>query len=962
MYTPQATLPDHRDVKQNIAKKLSSSLRALQMRYVTTDDVITSDDDDAISFCVALEAIFIHGLKVKFIRTQAGKRRNKGRQVPLPQPAFWPLLKAITHRDVTTQLEKISYINSDVGRCRSWLRLALNESLMECYFLTLQREKSHLLEYYQPFALLLDAEDCDVVLSYLQGLSSLTFSLSYKSSILNEWTASPLTLSGLWLENTERVVQYEPHRRKSLDSVSQSSGSDDTNNSMIRNTKRQLESSSLSLDNSTSSSQLSSSLGSDEQPLNQAPVPPASPQISAFSRPLPDTCDVVEGAHADMEDTDAETPDTTSQCPLYQIPIPEILKSDEEYKEAEEIPAADTPKAAPLNDRVQEDDLTVSEPLPPAPPTHEVDAYCIPVTLGSRSLSAEASPAAELPKSQSWISEDDFQTECPVIALAESRIGNLASHLPDATSSESLKPPGAAFHVVHRRQIGLPNPFRGLLMLGSLERKHALGLYKPYYCELTPYELRLCLEGEEQNCAENCSLLRCESVGPAHSDGRFDVQFSNKRLYLRAPSKNEAQDWVDRIQEAVQKFRPPQDDGWEILHCPKSPQNAELPDEGVSPCRVFDWTFQVEVESDALKESILYMKVHKSWMRFMFSLSERALKCFQLRSSEKSLYNVYTVEMVKDILPDSSLGSPSCFRLVTTKGSLQLQAENAAEARTWRELVRAVFLELEDDAVIFLRTANFHIKPHIRDHLLFQYLLHIPTERGLDTQNFKCAGCHKQIGLQFGKAKLCAFSGLYYCDLCHQDEVSIIPSRIVHNWDLMERAVSRPALNFLKMVQDEPIFNLKYLNDRLYRHTQTMCEISQSREKLRLLGEYLMTCRSGALQELSTSLDQREHLLDCAHTYSMQDLKQIADGAFEYCLQSALDFASSHVYRCDLCSQRGFICQICNQDDIIYPFQFDTTTRCGECKAVFHKPCKTPATLCPRCERRRKFQNQRVRM
>lgn len=931
MYSLQAPLPDHRDIKQNITRKFSSALRALQMRYVTTDDVITSDDGDANGFCVALEAVFIHGLKVKFIKTQADRRRNKGRL--LPQPAFWPLLKAVTHRDVIAQLETISYINSDVGRCRSWLRLALNDSLMECYFLTLQRETSRLAEYYQPFALLRDAEDCDVVLRYLQGLSSLMFSLSYKSSILNEWTASPLTLSGLWLEDAEHCIgQYEPHRRKSLDSVSQSSGSDDTNHSVI--SKRPLE----SLDNSSSSSQLSSSLGSDEQPVNRGSVPPASPQISASPLQLPDACDAVEGVPTGNEDTNPGMPDTTS---LYPSPI---LQAEEDWKEAET--PADLCETTPVSEDAQDHELPVSElPSAPSTPAHTVHAHHVPAPPCRPSVSAE------LPTSPSWICDDDFQTESRGLAV----VGPPPPPLPGV-------PRSAAFHVVRRRQIGLPNPFRGLLMLGTLERKNALGLYKPYYCELTPYELRLHVEGDEQSCAENCSLLRCESVGPAHGDGRFDLHFPNKRLYLRAPCRDEAQDWVDRIQEAVQKFRPQQEDCWEILQCPDSPQSPVLPAERTS-CQVFDWTFQVEVEPDALKESVLYMKVQKSWTRLMFSLSERALKGFLLRSSEKALYNIYTRGMVKDILPDSSLGSPSCFRLVTTKGSLQLQAESAAEAKAWRELVRAVFLELEEeDAALTPRAANFHIKAHLRDHLLFQYLLHIPTERGLDTQNFKCAGCHKLIGFNFGKAKLCAFSGLYYCDLCHQDEVSIIPSRIVHNWDLMERVVSRPALNFLKMLHDEPILNLKCLNERLYQHTQTMREISRSREKLRLLGEYLMTCRSGALQELSTSLDQRDYLLDCAHTYSVRDLEQIADGAFGGFLQSALEFAISHVYRCDLCSQRGFICQICNQDEIIYPFQFDTTTRCGDCKTVFHKPCKTPAIRCPRCERRRKCQDRRVRV
>ncbi|XP_063814950.1 pleckstrin homology domain-containing family M member 1 isoform X2 [Pseudophryne corroboree] len=979
MYSPHnpASVPDARGVKQKITKKLASSLRALQVRYVTTDDMITSDDNDANGLCVALEAIFIHGLKVKFIKTQTERRRNKGRHVPLPQPAYWPLLKAITHGNVITQLESVSYINTDVGRCRSWLRQALNECLMECYFITLQREKSRLLEYYQPFALMLDAEDCDVVLSYLQGLSSLTFSLSYKSSILNEWTASPLSLSGLWLDDTERVIQYEPCRRKSLDSVSQSSGSDDTNTSNFSDTKRKLEESSLSLDISSSSSQLSSSPGSDEQPQNRGSSVPILSESSVVSPPVTDTANTVESTKYHAGDVDvgiSPPPDTTASSSRPHTPVMEDLKSYIKFVDlAEELPtdpayqapgecvAAPNEPASNLN--CAPDTLTAQ--------THTVHS----VSHSETARTPDDCPGAELPKSRSWISEEDFHRPDSAITVDQAQ----PVHLVPALSSESatvhsqaLKQPAKAFNVVHRRQIGLSNPFRGLLMLGTLERKHTLGLYKPYYCELTPYEFRLQVEGDEQNGAESCSLLRCESVGPAHNDGRFELQFPGKRLYLRAPSGDEAQDWVDRIQEAVQKFRLQNDESWEIIQYPDSPKGhgennnlAQCKEPSSSNgstyvCQVFDWVSDLELEPDALKETVLYMKIHKKWTRFIFSLSERALKCFLPKNSEKALYNTYSAELVKDILPDSSLGSPCCFRLVTTKGSLQLQAESTDEAKAWRELVRAAYLESEDSALIPM-VGDFQIKSHVKEHLLFKYLLYIPTEHGLDMQNVKCAGCHQQLGFQFCKAKVCSYSGLYYCGLCHQDEISIIPSRIVHNWDLTERVVSRQALNFLQMVQNEPIFNMKRLNESLYQHTQTMYEISHKREKLRLLGEYLMTCRSGALRELSAMLDQRNYLLECTHTYSVRDLKQISDGVFESLLQSVLEFASSHVFQCDLCSQKGFVCLICNCDDIIYPFQFDTTTRCGDCKAVFHRPCKIASRPCPRCLQRKKCQDQRVK-
>ena len=87
-----------------------------------------------------------------------------------------------------------------------------------------------------------------------------------------------------------------------------------------------------------------------------------------------------------------------------------------------------------------------------------------------------------------------------------------------------------------------------------------MGIWKEFFCELSPLELRLYLSDEERTCVESCSLLRCEAVGPAHSDGRFELVFSGKKLALRASSQDEAEDWLDRVREALQKVRPQQEE------------------------------------------------------------------------------------------------------------------------------------------------------------------------------------------------------------------------------------------------------------------------------------------------------------------------------------------------------------------------------------------------------------------
>ncbi|XP_042831386.1 pleckstrin homology domain-containing family M member 1 isoform X2 [Panthera tigris] len=252
-----------------IKKKLVGSVKALQKQYVSSDTVVTSEDGDANTMCSALEAVFIHGLHAKHIRAEAGgKRKKSAHQKPLPQPVFWPLLKAVTHKHIVSELEHLIFVSTDVGRCRAWLRLALNDGLKECYLKLLLQEPARLCEYYQPTALLRDAEEGEFLLSFLQGLTSLSFELSYKSAILNEWTLTPLALSGLCpLSELDPLTTSgtELQRKESLDSISHSSGSEDievqhSGHKIRRN--RKLTASSLSLD-TAGSSQLSCSLNSD---------------------------------------------------------------------------------------------------------------------------------------------------------------------------------------------------------------------------------------------------------------------------------------------------------------------------------------------------------------------------------------------------------------------------------------------------------------------------------------------------------------------------------------------------------------------------------------------------------------------------------------------------------------------------------------------------------------------------
>lgn len=56
---------------------------------------------------------------------------------------------------------------------------------------------------------------------------------------------------------------------------------------------------------------------------------------------------------------------------------------------------------------------------------------------------------------------------------------------------------------------------------------------------------------------------------------------------------------------------------------------------------------------------------------------------------------------------------------------------------------------------------------------------------------------------------------------------------------------------------------------------------------------------------------------------------QVIEGKLAPFLGKVIKFATAHVYSCSLCSQKGFICEICNNGEILYPFEDISTSRYG---------------------------------
>lgn len=153
----------------------------------------------------------------------------------------------------------------------------------------------------------------------------------------------------------------------------------------------------------------------------------------------------------------------------------------------------------------------------------------------------------------------------------------------------------------------------------------------------------------------------------------------------------------------------------------------------------------------------------------------------------------------------------------------------------------------------------------------------------------------------------------------------IIPSRIIHNWDLKSYPVCNKAAAYLE--DCSTLLDLKVLNPRIYMAVDNMAQLQSLRIQLNLLRAYLFTCREPIIESLQKKVAPRDYLYEHVHQYSVTDLLDIPNGILAQQLQKVVEFAKNHVINCWLCSQKGFICEICNNPKVIYPFNMESTYR-----------------------------------
>ncbi|XP_073531342.1 run domain Beclin-1-interacting and cysteine-rich domain-containing protein isoform X8 [Phyllobates terribilis] len=227
-------------------------------------------------------------------------------------------------------------------------------------------------------------------------------------------------------------------------------------------------------------------------------------------------------------------------------------------------------------------------------------------------------------------------------------------------------------------------------------------------------------------------------------------------------------------------------------------------------------------------------------------------------------------------------------------------------------------------------------------------------------QNYRCAGCGIRIEPDYIKRlRYCEYLGKYFCQCCHENAQSVIPGRILRKWDFSRYYVSNFSKDLLTKIWSDPLFNLQDINNAMYKKVKALEQVRLLRIQLVHLKNMFKTCRlaKGILESYDSVPG---HLTEDLQLFSLNDLMAIKKGELVPRLKELVRLGTLHVDKCMLCQAKGFICEFCQGEDIIFPFELAKCRRCEDCKACYHKSCFR-SDHCPKCERLRVRRDQMAR-
>jgi len=141
----------------------------------------------------------------------------------------------------------------------------------------------------------------------------------------------------------------------------------------------------------------------------------------------------------------------------------------------------------------------------------------------------------------------------------------------------------------------------------------------------------------------------------------------------------------------------------------------------------------------------------------------------------------------------------------------------------------------------------------------------------------------------------------------------------------------------------EPIFDVKVINPELYDRVPSLKSVKIYRHQLVcMMKEFLLKCpNKEARKDLldNAAVTGRKHILMDVEFYCLRDLVDVSQGGLVAFVQETFELFWRHIRLCKHCSSLASQCQVCRNNDKLFPFNVASVVRCKRCAALFHRKC-----------------------
>jgi hypothetical protein len=199
------------DQRKTLCQELAMAIKMIQEDHLRTK-LVKGTHFAANRLCDLLEAIFLHELK--------DKRGNLWREIyvpnstDVPEPSFWTCIDPLVSDEIKIQLLALRNSDSDIKKCRSWIRLMLMKGMFMSFLFDIQKHPGLLGPHYGSDAILKDSECAEIINQLLKGLEVFEFEYDFSNTRLTSWDGKVLQLAGIW--NTIDIHQPSRLTKKRL--------------------------------------------------------------------------------------------------------------------------------------------------------------------------------------------------------------------------------------------------------------------------------------------------------------------------------------------------------------------------------------------------------------------------------------------------------------------------------------------------------------------------------------------------------------------------------------------------------------------------------------------------------------------------------------------------------------------------------------------------------------------------